>query len=83
MQLWIDLAEAGVLFAPGWMFSAKEENTDAFGEGHFRISFSNADVSTAFSLLSVLDMSRMAQFEVMKKAITTFGVVIRKFFEKQ
>ncbi|KAL4255497.1 Class-I pyridoxal-phosphate-dependent aminotransferase-like protein [Pleurotus pulmonarius] len=65
MQLWIDLAEAGVLFAPGWMFSAKEENTDAPGEGHFRISFSNAD------------------FEVMKKAITTFGVVIRKFFEKQ
>ncbi|KAJ8701767.1 hypothetical protein PTI98_000520 [Pleurotus ostreatus] len=64
MQLWIDLAEAGVLFAPGWMFSAKEENTDVPGEGHFRISFSNAD------------------FEVMKKAITIFGVVIRKFFER-
>ncbi|KDQ31486.1 hypothetical protein PLEOSDRAFT_1036482 [Pleurotus ostreatus PC15] len=64
MQLWIDLAEAGVLFAPGWMFSAKEENTDVPGEGHFRISYSNAD------------------FEVMKKAITIFGVVIRKFFER-
>ncbi|KAG9219324.1 hypothetical protein CCMSSC00406_0001734 [Pleurotus cornucopiae] len=64
MQLWVDLAEAGVLFAPGWMFSAKESNTDAPGNGHFRMSFSNAE------------------FEDMKKAIATFGAVIRKFFEK-
>lgn len=44
MRLWTELAEAGVLIAPGWMFSATGANLAA-REGHFRISFSNADVS--------------------------------------
>lgn len=44
VQLWENLAEAGVLMAPGWYFSA-QDTVDA-GEGHYRISFSNADFST-------------------------------------
>ena len=44
VQLWEKIAEAGVLMAPGWYFSA-QELTDA-GEGHYRFSFSNAEVST-------------------------------------
>lgn len=42
VQLWENLAEAGVLLSPGWFFSAQDA-VDA-GEGHYRISFSNADV---------------------------------------
>lgn len=40
MKLWTDIAEAGVLFAPGWMFNASGVETPH--EGHYRISFSNA-----------------------------------------
>lgn len=49
-QLWTKLAEAGVLVAPGWIFSADVltgSEPDA-GEGHFRISFSNAEVVFSF-----------------------------------
>jgi len=46
IQLWEKLAEAGVLVAPGWMFSADQENTpDGKQEGHYRISFSTATFS--------------------------------------
>jgi hypothetical protein len=47
MKLWVALAEESVLFSPGWFFAADRENegSDARGEGHFRISFSNASVS--------------------------------------
>ncbi len=44
MQLWEKLAEAGVLVAPGWYFSAYVGEAPDAGEGHFRISFSNAEV---------------------------------------
>lgn len=42
----VAIAEEGVLFAPGWFFAADQEHddTDARGEGHFRISFSSAQV---------------------------------------
>ena len=43
MQLWTNLAEAGVLVAPGWYFAANDDVNDK-GQGHFRISFSNAEV---------------------------------------
>ena len=43
MQLWKNLAEEGLLLAPGWFFAADDEVSDA-GQGHFRISFSNAEV---------------------------------------
>jgi len=44
MQLWADLAEAGVLFGPGVMFAADDEMTnDDPRIGHFRISFSSAE----------------------------------------
>ena len=42
VKLWEKIAEAGVLMAPGWYFSA-QDMMDA-GEGHYRISFSNAEV---------------------------------------
>ncbi|KII94834.1 hypothetical protein PLICRDRAFT_193623 [Plicaturopsis crispa FD-325 SS-3] len=43
IKLFSQLAEAGVLFAPGFMFSA-EQLTDST-QGHFRISFSNCETS--------------------------------------
>ncbi|KAF9782205.1 PLP-dependent transferase [Thelephora terrestris] len=46
MHLWEELAKAEVLVAPGWMFSADQENTpDGKYEGHYRISFSTATFS--------------------------------------
>ncbi|TFY57906.1 hypothetical protein EVJ58_g6740 [Rhodofomes roseus] len=47
IQLWTKIADAGVLISPGWFFAADVENppTDEM-EGHFRISFSNADFDT-------------------------------------
>ena len=45
MQLWDELAKAGVLVAPGWFFSADMESIpDGKYEGHYRISFSTATV---------------------------------------
>ncbi|CAL1700165.1 unnamed protein product [Somion occarium] len=41
-QLFIKLAEGGVLVAPGWFFAATDNVLDS-GEGHVRISFSNVD----------------------------------------
>ncbi|OJA14663.1 hypothetical protein AZE42_02405 [Rhizopogon vesiculosus] len=66
MKLWTKVAENGVLFAPGWMFSAKglTGDTDHADSGHFRVSFSNAE------------------FPDLKKAVTIFGRVIREFFEE-
>lgn len=47
MQLWENIAEAGLLVAPGWYFAAEDEILD-HGHGHFRISFSNAEVRLWF-----------------------------------
>lgn len=48
--MWTNIAEAGVLICPGWFFAADIENppTD-LSEGHFRVSFSNADVGDLVS----------------------------------
>jgi aromatic amino acid aminotransferase I len=46
LALWEELAEAGVLFGPGQMFAADATVQEAEDQGHFRISFSNAEVST-------------------------------------
>ena len=48
VKLWENLAEAGVLMAPGWYFAAHE--TVDSGEGHYRISFSNAEVRTIVAI---------------------------------
>jgi len=65
IQLWTNLAKAGVLFAPGWFFSTDtvtgSHSTD--GQGHFRISFSDSE------------------FDDMKEAVKIFGKVLREFFE--
>lgn len=45
VQLWEKLAEGGVLFAPGWFFAADQEAPPNLPtEGHYRVSFSNAEV---------------------------------------
>jgi len=65
MRLWIALAEAGVLFGPGYMFaadSAADDEGETHDTGHFRISFSNAE------------------YEDMKKAIVIFSFVLREFY---
>ncbi|EGN93075.1 hypothetical protein SERLA73DRAFT_172428 [Serpula lacrymans var. lacrymans S7.3] len=67
MKLWTQVAEAGVLFGPGWMFAPDAFSTSVMEEnevGHFRISFSNSE------------------FADLKKAVTIFGRVIREFFAK-
>jgi len=43
MKLWTELAEAGVLFGFGAMFSAAPVDDNTKGPGHFRISFSNLE----------------------------------------
>jgi len=43
LQLWELLAESGVLFAPGSIFSAGRESDQT--EGYFRISFSQTTVN--------------------------------------
>jgi len=55
MQLWEKFVEGGVLLAPGWYFSADEENIpDGKYEGHYRISFSTATVR-GFAFVEVPD----------------------------
>ncbi len=44
MQLWTKLGDAGVLVAPGWYFAPYPDALPEKGEGHLRISFSNAEV---------------------------------------
>lgn len=48
MKLFVELAEAGVLIAPGAMFGADQVHPPEEGRGHFRIAFSNASVSRIF-----------------------------------
>jgi aromatic amino acid aminotransferase I len=43
LELWELLAESGVLFAPGSIFSAGRESDKT--EGYFRVSFSKTTVS--------------------------------------
>ncbi|RXW11690.1 hypothetical protein EST38_g14165 [Candolleomyces aberdarensis] len=55
LALWKELAEAGVLFGPGHMFAADATVQEPEDEGHFRISFSNAefdDLKKAISIFS-------------------------------
>lgn len=51
MKLWTKLAEGGVLVAPGWYFSPYPDAPPVKGEGHLRISFSNAEVRGMYPLL--------------------------------
>ncbi|KAH8094916.1 PLP-dependent transferase [Cristinia sonorae] len=43
MQMFIKLAESGVIVAPGWLFAGNPADPPEPGSGHFRIAFSNAD----------------------------------------
>lgn len=43
MQIWTELAEAGLLVSPGWYFCANPE-TVAAGKGHLRLTYSFEEV---------------------------------------
>ena len=45
MRLWIRMAEAGVLVAPGFFFASSPEMAES-NEGHYRIAFSMGPVSS-------------------------------------
>ncbi|KIY73729.1 PLP-dependent transferase [Cylindrobasidium torrendii FP15055 ss-10] len=54
-NLWVAVAEAGVLLGPGLYFSATPVTDDMHGDGHFRLSFSSTteeDFKRAAKLLS-------------------------------
>ncbi|KAF5331715.1 hypothetical protein D9611_007705 [Ephemerocybe angulata] len=52
-DLWVELAEAGVLFGPGQMFAATATVEDEEPAGHFRVSFSNAEFNTMKKAISI------------------------------
>ncbi|KAH7930638.1 PLP-dependent transferase [Leucogyrophana mollusca] len=73
MELWTRLAEAGVLFCPGWMFAydgfvdapdgtVGSSNTPG---GHFRVSFSNAELGD------------------LRRAVEIFARVLGEFFAEE
>lgn len=82
IQLWAKLAEAGVLVAPGWIFSTDvlTGSHAADGEGHLRISFSNSEVSPFIRCNMATADVLFDQFADMEAAIKIFGQVLREFF---
>ncbi|KAG8759189.1 hypothetical protein FRC11_002411 [Ceratobasidium sp. 423] len=72
VKLWTDLAEAGVMFAPGYIFSTNEEDTPSdkgFAEPRLRSEYAHMRVS--FS---------SATKEEITKAMKTFVEVTLRFF---
>ena len=54
-QLWEEFLKGGVVLAPGWYFSADQDNIlDGKYEGHYRMSFSTATVR-AFAFFGTSD----------------------------
>lgn len=82
MKLFIALAEAGVLIAPGWYFSAdsSENHDEEHGQGHYRIAFSHASVSCHITCSVSAPLKVCPQPEEMKKACDVFADVLYQFF---
>lgn len=81
IQLWEELAKAGVLIAPGWIFSADQETIpDGKYEGHYRISFSTATVRVCL-LQSCSHLTRIPQFSEMERAIDIIAKVVKAFLD--
>jgi len=53
MKLFTKFAEEGVLVAPGWIFAADGVSPPEPGAGHFRVSFSNADLATFKAVVKI------------------------------
>ncbi|KAJ1308692.1 hypothetical protein OPQ81_004383 [Rhizoctonia solani] len=73
VKLWTDLVEAGVMFAPGYMFSTDENDTptdESVGQVHLRSEYTYMRVS--FS---------SASKEEITKAMKTFVEVTLRFFQ--
>ena len=82
MQLFVKFAEAGVIVAPGWIFAADTESPPEPGSGHFRISFSNADVSISNTVVVVFTDFPPLQLPTFKKVVKIFGQVLREFHQQ-
>lgn len=79
MQLWEEFAKGGVLLAPGWFFSADQENIpDGKYEGHYRISFSTATVRACLRR-NCMPLIQIPQFPDMEKAIDIIARVMDSF----
>lgn len=52
-KLFVMLAENGVLFGPGYIFSATTVTEDTPGDGHFRLSFSNLEFEVIKKAISI------------------------------
>lgn len=57
VQLWATIAEAGVLLGPGWIFSTDTVTGGPLfsDHGHFRIAFSDAQVSISAPLFGYIN----------------------------
>ena len=81
MQLWEKFVKGGVLLAPGWVFSADQENIpDGKYEGHYRISFSVSTVSVCLGR-SCKQSTHIPQFPEMERAIDIIAKVTKLFLE--
>lgn len=81
MQLWEAVAEGGVLLAPGWFFSADQENNpDGTYEGHYRISFSTATVRV-YLCWSCGRLTYFPQLPDMERGIDIIAKVMKSFLD--
>ena len=84
MQLWEGIAKKGLLISPGsyFMADANLSPADSFMAGHFRMSFSNGEVSCHCHWpVCWRDAINVMQRDSMKKAVDILAVAIREFFE--
>ena len=63
VKLWVDIADAGLLVGPGWIFRAQRELADEAHEGHYRISFSNLETKDAQKSVAIFAKAVRAFYE--------------------
>ena len=81
IKLWTAIAEAGVLIGPGRYFAADEDGVSP-AEGHFRVAFSFASVSSFLNHLNAYMLTLVQEAEF-AKAVKILGEVMRDFFQEQ
>ena len=85
-QFWQRLAEAGVLVAPGWIFSPDEQGSAPPSEadrqiGHMRLSYTPSDVSAGLFSITAwrCRLIGMIQMEKTRRGIKIFAQMLREF----
>jgi DNA-binding transcriptional MocR family regulator len=90
-QFWYRLIDAGVLIAPGWIFSPSPAEAVALPGGadrqfgHMRLSYTPPDVSGSFSrtvrscLLTGAAPFRSPQMETTRRGVNIFAQTLREF----